>query len=253
MRFKTWLRIALLASAAVSMMGCSYISGLFPDKQKQYRYSTELPDLEVPPDLVGPKVDGRLSDEAIQPDEAYSAVKGKTKIATAEGKKPAKKKRKRLNDASVAQAEKAEEGSMIELNETYAEAWNDVSRALGRLKVEVYDQNRTDGVFYVYYGGEPPKKDEETGIWDTVASVFNVERDIAKEYRVKLVDKEDFTFIKVLDQDDKPLSDGPAFELLQRLHKKLLTLDQPEPEGEAAKKAEEAEKRETEKGSGEKP
>ena len=253
MSHKTWLRLAVLVGAAVSMTGCSYISSLFPDKQKQYRYSSELPDLEVPPDLVGSKVDGKLAEGETQPDEAVSAVKGKTKMApTDSSSKPKKKKRKSLSDNSVTLAESSENTSLIELNEPYAEAWNDVSRALGRLKVEIYDQNRTDGVFYVYYGGEPPKKPEETGIWDTVVSVFNVEKDKAQEYRVKLEDKEDFTFIKVLDQDDKPLSDGPAFDLLKRLHQKLTTLDQPEPEGEAGKRAEEAEKSQSEKSGGEK-
>ena len=253
MRFNMWLRIALLTGAAVSVTGCSYIGSLFPDKQKQYRYNTELPDLEVPPDLVGSKVDGKLAQEDDRADESGSQAKDSTKLAPAASSgKPKKKKRKHLNDSSVTMAESAESNSLIELNEPFAEAWNDVSRALGRLKIEVYDQNRTDGVFYVYYGGEPPKKQEETGVWDTVVSVFNVEKDKAKEYRIKLEDKEDFTFIKVLDQDSNPLSTGPAFELLERLHKKLLTLDQPEPEGEAAKRADEAEKQQNEKG-GEKP
>ena len=254
MRLNMWMRLAVLAGAAVSMAGCSYIGSLFPDKQKQYRYSSELPDLEIPPDLVGSKVDGKLAEGETQPGEVVSAVNGKMKMEPAGSSgKPKKKKRKPLSDSSVTMAESLENTSLIELNEPYAEAWNDVSRALGRMKVEIFDQNRTDGVFYVYYGGQPPKKEEETSVWDTVVSVFNVEKDTAKEYRVKLEDKEDFTFIKILDQDDKPLSDGPAFELLKRLHQKLTTLDQPEPEGEEAKRAEEAEKSKTEKSGAEKP
>lgn len=249
MRFHMWLRLALLAGVAVSMSGCSFIGGLFPDKQKQYRYSSELPDLEVPPDLGGSKVGGKLAEDEGRPDEAVSSAAGKTKLApTGSSGKSAKKKRKHLNDSSVTLAESSENASLIELNEPYAEAWNDVSRALGRMKIEIFDQNRTDGVFFVYYGGQPPKKDEEAGVWDTVVSVFDVEKDRAKEYRVKLEDKEDFTFIKVLDQSDSPQSTGPGFDLLSRLHKKLMTLDQPEPEGEEGKRAEEAEKRQNENG-----
>jgi len=231
------------------------MSGLFPDKQKQYRYTTELPDLEIPPDLVGSKVDGKLAESDTQPDEVVSAVQGKTKLeptgSPSSGKSGKKKKRKHLDDNSVTLAESMENTSLIELNEPYAEAWNDVSRALGRLKIEVFDQNRTDGVFYVYYGGQPPKKEEEASVWDTVVSVFDVQKDTAKEYRVKLEGKDDFTFIKILDQDDKELSEGPAFDLLKRLHEKLMNLDQPEPEGEEGKKAAEAEKRKTEKGGAE--
>jgi uncharacterized lipoprotein len=122
--------------------------------------------------------------------------------------------------------------ALIEVSEPFPAAWNDVSLALGRLKIEITDQNRSDGVFYVYYGGVAPKKDsEETSMWDDVTSVFSTEKDKAKEYRVKLEDKDTATFVKVLDEEGKGVSEGPGLELLKRIHKKLTTLDQPEPAG----------------------
>lgn len=249
MRVMRWLRLGLLAGALVSVTGCSYIGSLFPDKQKQYRYSTELPDLEIPPDLVGSKTDEAIAESEEGNNSSVSYVQGKTKLSeSGTPGKPPKKKRKRLKDSSaVALAENSENVSLIELNEPFAEAWNDVGRALGRLKIEIFDQNRTDGVYYVYYGGVPPKKDDDQGFMDSIASVFSPDKDQAKEYRIKLEDKEEFTFIKVLDQQDNERSTGDAFELLSRLHKKLLNLDQPEPEGEAAKKADEAERQQNEK------
>ncbi len=254
MRLNSWFRVALFVGVAISLTACSYIASLFPDKQKQYRYSSELPDLEVPPDLVGSKISGKGADDVPIPDkprrEVADKVSSASKDAKASSSPPPAKKRKSVkhSDSSVTLADSGDNAALIEVSEPYAEAWNDVSRALGRLKVEVTDQNRADGVFYVYYGGEPPKKPEETSIWDDVKAVFNVEKDKAKEYRVKLEDKDDFTFVRVFDQDDKGISEGPGLDLLKRLHKKLITLDQPEPEGEEGRKAAEAEKKETEKG-----
>jgi uncharacterized lipoprotein len=104
-----------------------------------------------------------------------------------------------------------------------------VGRALGRLKIEVTDQNRSDGTYYVYYGGKSPKKKEgDTSFWEDMTSVFSTEKDQAKEYHVKLDDKEKVTNVYVLDQDGKGVSEGQGLELLKRLHKKLITLDQPD-------------------------
>ncbi|MFM8330858.1 MAG: outer membrane protein assembly factor BamC [Candidatus Methylumidiphilus sp.] len=223
MRLYSWFRLTLLAGAAVALSACSYIADLFPDKQKEYRYSSELPDLEVPPDL------GAVAAAAKEPKVAEASDDSKP---AAEDQPKAKKKRKaaKPKDAEATLAESADNAALIEVSEPFPEAWNDVSRALGRLKIEISDQNRSDGVFYVYYGGEAPKKEEDKGFWDDVGTVFNIEPDKAQEYRVKLEDREDFTFIRIYDADNKAISDGKGLELLKRLHKKLITLNQPEPE-----------------------
>src|SRR5512137_952665 len=49
--------LAVLCGAAL-VGGCSTISGWFPDKHKQYQYSTEIPPLEIPPDLTTSTIDG---------------------------------------------------------------------------------------------------------------------------------------------------------------------------------------------------
>ena len=244
MRLNPWLRAILFAAAAVSLTACSYIAGLFPDKQKAYRYSSELPDLEVPPDLSASKL--AAASKAAGPadiEPAEAPAKGRP---PADGQPHADKRAPVKHESNPTLAESLENAALIELHERYPEAWNDVSRALGRMRVEITDQNRSDGVFYVYYGGQAPQKPEDTGIWDSVTSLFGGDKDAAKEYRVKLEAKADFTFIHVFDPDGKAVSEGPGLDLLKRLHKKLTTLDQPEPEGEEGRKAADAEKKATE-------
>jgi uncharacterized lipoprotein len=248
MRLNSWFRVAVIAGAAVSLTACSYIASLFPDKQKQYRYSSELPDLEIPPDLIGSKV-GNSRDEI--PDIPV-ADSGKGKPAVdANGQPQAVKRAPVKHSSNPTLAQNVEDAALIELHEPYAEAWNDVSRALGRMKVEITDQNRSDGMFYVYYGGETPQKPEETSLFDDIKTMFGFNDDKAQEYRIKLEAKDAFTFIHVFDTDGKAVSGGPGFELLKRLHKKLTTLDQPEPEGEEGRRAAEAEKKATENPSSE--
>ncbi len=45
--------ITLLISSAVlsSLSACSYVKSLFPDKEKDYQYTTEIPPLTLPADL----------------------------------------------------------------------------------------------------------------------------------------------------------------------------------------------------------
>ncbi len=256
MRLNSWFRAVLLASTFFSLTACSYLTSLFPDKQKQYRYSTELPDLEIPPDLSTGGAEGK---EAASPSKATrrqdvqsTASVDKTEAAARpratpaeSASRPATKKRKPVkhNDSSVTLAESMENVAMIEMQEPYDEAWNDVSRALGRLKIEITDQNRSDGMYYVYYGGEKPKKPEEMSLWEDVVSIFSSEKDMAKEYRIKLDEKDEVTYIRILDQNEHAVSEGPGLDLLKRLHRKLMTLDQTEPEGEETKQSEEAEKK----------
>lgn len=241
MRLFSLLKTALLGSVIVALPACSMIGDMFPDKQKNYRYSSELPDLEIPPDLDSPSDDSNKIGSSKQThslqdtysaNDATSNTDAKTKSAKADTSTQSKgKKHKPVshNDNNVTLAQNLENAALIEIQEPYEEAWNDVGRALGRLKLEISDQNQSDGVYYVYYGGVPPKKPgEETSFWDDVGSLFSSDADQAKEYRIKLEDKDSTTNVYVMDQEGKAISDGAGLGLLKRLHKKLITLDQPD-------------------------
>jgi uncharacterized lipoprotein len=237
------LRPLLLAGLSCALAGCGYIAGLFPDKQKQYRYSTELPPLEIPPDLTGSTIEGRddgdhaersrqtretVDDSA--PPKTDEREQPRKEVSRAAGRQPAKSA---VPKTSLAQNQ--EDAPLIEVEAPFAETWNDVSRALGRLEVELTDQNRSDGVFYVYYGGDTPHpKDGETSFWQDVKSLFGA-GEKAGEYRVKLEESGDYTHVFVLDAAGKAVTEGRGFELLKRLNDALVRLDQPEPENEQEK------------------
>ena len=242
MRLISCIRTAFLGVVAIALIGCSVVSGLFPDKQKNYRYSSELPDLEIPPDMnapgsepdssslakSSPSTQGRNS---VADNNAGNAA-SQSKSATTDNSGQAKgRKRKPVkhNDDNVTLAQNMENAALIEIQEPIDEAWNDVGRAIGRLKIEISDQNRSDGLYYVYYGGVSPKKPgADTSFWEDVGSVFSSDKDQAQEFRIKLEDKDATTNVYIMDQEGKAISEGLGLELLKKLHNKLITLDQPD-------------------------
>jgi outer membrane protein assembly factor BamC len=248
-RFKPFFRGVLVAVLVTSLSACSYVASLFPDKQKQYRYSSEIPDLEIPPDLTSSTIEGarQAKKETAVEDEAGSTYAGRAsgeEEAGASGSGRGEDGETPPESSSASATEKPAKSSsapgttlaqgtddvpLIEIDEPFAEAWNDTGRALGRLELEVSDQNRSDGVFYVYYGGDV-KKYKDRGLLGDLVELFTGNDDQSQEFRIKLEEKGSFTNISVLDQSGKAVSEGLGFDLLQRLNEKLQTLDKPEPE-----------------------
>ncbi|NJD05767.1 MAG: outer membrane protein assembly factor BamC [Methylococcaceae bacterium] len=223
--------IGLVMVAALS--GCSFIAGLFPDKQKQYRYSTDLPPLEIPPDLSSGTIEG--AKVASRGDGPTPAEKDKeeerSEVAASddtEATKPQADKRSRSpKPASTTLAQNSQDAPLIEIEESFAQAWNDVHRALGRLEVEVTDRNRSEGVFFVNYGGTgKSKKDEETGLWADIKSVFSGSDSDGQSFKVVLEEGESVTTISVRDSSDKIAGDGAGLQLLKQLNDKLKSLDE---------------------------
>jgi len=217
-------RAVILVSSVLALSGCSFVGSLFPDKQKQYKYSSEIPALEIPPDLQASTIEG--GDDRSSADEARSRPDRRSSSASG---KPSETDEPSSGSQAVL-AQNSDDVPLIELEAPYAEAWNDVDKALGRLRLEVSDRNRSDGVYYVYFSDEN-KSYEDRGLLGDLGSFFSGSGTPAKEYRIKLEDRSDLTVIYVLDQDDKPQAEGPGFELLKRLHQTLQSLGEPqEPE-----------------------
>lgn len=212
------LRAVILISSALVLSGCSFISGLFPDKQKQYKYSSEIPPLEIPPDLHASTIE-RADDRSAGEEEERSDRDGSSAEKRTGTQEPS-------NGPPATLAQNSDDIPLIELEGPYAEAWNDIDKALGRLKLEVSDRNRSDGVYYVYFSGDD-KPYEDRGLLADLASFFSGSETPVKEYRVKLESRRDVTVVYVLDQEGKPQTEGPGFELLKRLHQTLQSLEEP--------------------------
>jgi outer membrane protein assembly factor BamC len=234
----------MLLSASAFLNGCSTVSDWFPDKQKQYQYSTEIPALEIPPDLTASTIEGATRSRrrpvptpeksapeesaAKEPDavEIGEAPENEEQAAETQTETPRPVTRPKSTAESTL-AQSSDNVPLIEIEAPFEIAWNDVAKALGRLELEVSDRNRSDKVYFVYYGGDN-KPYEDGGFFGDVVEMFEGREEPAKEYRVKLEDRGQATLVYILDSENKPQTAGPGFELLTRLHETLKSLSESE-------------------------
>jgi outer membrane protein assembly factor BamC len=228
---RRFVEISLSLLIALALSSCSSIARLFPDKQKQYQFSSDIPPLEIPPDLTATSIEDPAtkntgdasgvnytdyvenSRKAPEPEEP---LKESEPAASAEA--PGK------GGAPSQLAEKDKEAAHIEVHAPFPVAWNQVAKALGRLEIEITDQNRSDRTYFVYYREKATPKTEDGGFFSDIASIFKREvKD--QEFRVQLEDRGEETSVYVLDTEGKPQSDGAGFTLLQALHHELAAAD----------------------------
>lgn len=212
MRIGFWLPPLVLG-------GCSMIADLFPDKQKQYQYHSEIPALEVPPDLSISTVTGSKWRRPAEGEETGAANAAASPVTKSSGES---------GDSSQAiLAQNTEDVPLIEISAPFADAWSQVGRALGRMKIEVSDQNRSDGIYYVYYGGSRAKAQSQD-MWDDIKGLFAGDSDGSKEYRLKLEEHKTGTRtgtdVFLFDDQGEPIRQGPPLDLLKKLHRELQTM-----------------------------
>ena len=50
--------LLIASSTLINISGCSYVKSLFPDKEKDYQFTTEIPPLILPDDLKKSQIPG---------------------------------------------------------------------------------------------------------------------------------------------------------------------------------------------------
>jgi outer membrane protein assembly factor BamC len=217
----------ILLGTTTLLAGCGTVAGWFPDKQKQYQYSTEIPSLEVPPDLTSSTIEGAAARRGVPEagesmDEREAPVAGEAPEEESAGERESSRPaaRKSKSQAVPTLAQSTDDVPLIEVEAPFEIAWVEVAKALGRLELEITDQNRSDGVYYVYYGGDR-KPYEDRGFFGDIAEMFGGGEEPSKEYRIKLEEKGKVTMIYILDSENRPQTSGHGFDLLKRLHQTL--------------------------------
>jgi uncharacterized lipoprotein len=210
---------------AFALIGCETVARLFPDKQKQYQYSSEIPPLEVPPDLSSSTIDEAVRKKETETGEAPSDEQPSAaeKAAAADESKPAASapSKRRRSSATPTLAQSSDNIPLIEIDGSFEVAWVAVAKALSRMELEISDQNRSDGVYYVYYGSDR-KPYEDRGFLGDLAELLGSASEPAREYRVKVESRAATTcLVYVLDTENKPQTEGAGLDLLKRLNDAL--------------------------------
>lgn len=224
MNIKTGLLI-IAATALLNVSGCSYVKTLFPDKEKDYQYTTEIPLLILPEDLKKSHIPGLtaatpsaapISSNTTTPVEETAAT------APATNESPAPASTTEIEPAlpniaiTVERIKVTEAENRLRINVPFINAWRMVNKALSRKALEVTERNQEAKQFTVQYDpDEQTPKDES--YWDEVVFMFKGIQSNEQTYLLKLEENNQQTDITVTDKDQQLLSDAASVKLLTLL------------------------------------
>jgi len=206
---KLKITISLFVVIGLSGTGCSRIKGYFPDKEKDYQLTSEIPALVVPADLT---------DNAIQNNAKIDANVPVIKNTASDNKASESDQKKEMIYVDL--VEYSGGATRIRIEDTIERIWRTVGKALSHHSIEITNRNELERVYYVQY--DPDFKEVEDGsLWDEALFIFGSDPANEKEFKVRLAENGSLTEIIVLDSNDLPLSKGPGLKLLNLLYKTI--------------------------------
>ncbi len=216
------IRLFFLVAVLANVTACSYIKTWFPDKEKDYQFTTEIPPLILPPDLAGDaiaKIPTATSDEKSDRTAAAPTADSVDEVPTytpsntsSEIASTAERKSIQIDIIDAEQGSKR-----LRIATPTATAWRLLGKALSRKSIEVTNRNQEEGIFQIQYS--PTKQDVEDGsFWDEI--IFAVKGfDVSEQaYVLKLVEANQQSEVILLDNEQKPVTDQAGFNLLKHLH-----------------------------------
>jgi outer membrane protein assembly factor BamC len=217
MNFTAYVR-TLVTLLLITLSACSYIKSLFPDKEKDYQYTAEIPPLHLPDDLKKKPATPLLEPKSLDNTASVknSAIDKKI-VETEPVSEPVTKNEEPAAPVVIEAVEKSENISVelirfndgenrLRLGVEKPRAWRLVSKALSRKSIEVTNRNQDDGFFVVQYDPNEQKV-EDGSLWDEAKFIFRGFQGSEKEYFIKLEELDRKTEVIVLDKEQHPLPD----------------------------------------------
>lgn len=255
MKIKRPLFFSLVVLSQLS--ACGYIKSLFPDKEKDYQYTTEIPALVIPPDLGNNDVlkpaaamppsstdntdaSTPVSDTAPAPNPATDAVAqnkaeppvtitpltnepviADTPIDEA-NRAPTASPAVKHEPIPVELVQSAAGAGHLHLGVPFDKAWRAVDKALSRKSIEVTSRNKPEKQFNVHYDADE-KKLEDGSLWDEMFFLFKGFQGNEQKFLIKLVENNQQTDVLILDEQQQPSSAPGALHLLKLLLETIKT------------------------------
>jgi outer membrane protein assembly factor BamC len=210
---KNKIRLIIIAAVLVNISACTYIKNLFPDKEKDYQFTTEIPPLVLPPDLSGEataKVPAAPAAEASNTEASESAASSvsPTEIVPAIDRK----------SIQVELLDSEQGSKRLHIGAPVAIAWRMVGKALSRNSIEVTKRSQEDRLFHVQF--EPDKlrvEDEDESFLDEIVFFFEGFEVSEQAYVLKLEGNDQQTDVIITDKDQQPATDRLSFRLMTLL------------------------------------
>jgi len=198
------------------LSACSYVQSLFPDKERDYQFTTEIPSLVLPPDLNRSANAAVAAPVPAKEPEAEVVAGGSATEEAASSTEPAEAEPSVDQKTIQVELVKSEQGeNRLRIGAPLAQAWRIVGKALSRKSMEVTQRLQAENSFVVQYNPNEEKVEDDS-IWDELKFMFGGFEPGDKEYVVELQDiDEQVTEVLVTGKEKQSSAgDGAGLKLL---------------------------------------
>jgi len=210
---------------ASGLCGCSTIQSWFPDKEKDYQFTSELAPLVIPPDLMHKaKTPSRV---AALPLSAEKIPLEKTpELPTSAEKKPIINRQPvnsdtiPLNRDDIQLTRSEDKTSQFTLNVPYERAFRIVGKAISRSGIEVLERSEAEKTIKIQITQAPATPVEQSFLDETL-SMFDIFEADEKIYVIEFSENNDKTAATLLSSNLKPLTQNNA--VFMRLYDSIQT------------------------------
>jgi outer membrane protein assembly factor BamC len=212
---KLSFQVSFIVCVFIGISGCSTLQSWFPDKEKDYQFTTELPPLVIPNDLVQKiSVPAKKITPIANSIEATTPKKLATKklesviekIAAVENRPTLTDAETELNRNEIQVSLTHENAPTLNLNVPLVRAWRIVGKALSRSGIEVTNRGQDSGQIYIQF--VEAKQQPEKSLWDNTISVFNPFSENEQSYILQFHEANLKTSVTVLTPELQTINDG---------------------------------------------
>ncbi len=196
---------------ALSLSACGAIKSYFPDKEKDYQLTSEIPELTIPAGLThaGSQTIQQINTRPSIPDQEIPVAEHEHSVDS-----------EKKSAVLVELVEYSGGATRIRIEETLQRTWRIVGKALSGNAIEITKRNEYQSVYSVQY--DPNFKNVDDGsLWDEVLFIFGNDPANEQEYKIMLAENGMLTEIIVLDKNDIPQYKGNGLKLLNLLYKTI--------------------------------
>jgi outer membrane protein assembly factor BamC len=237
-------QLLILINILVGLSGCSYVQSLFPDKERDYQYTTEIPLINYPAELRKNQTEAAGS-LASSVDAPAASVTGSNENSSLESNtekseldnsqenppEPQPVPDSKASNTQVITADESERDtvssvevikyddgeSRLRLGSGFSKSWRVVNKALSRNTIEVTERNSDKAHIKIQYDPDE-KKAKDGSLLDEIAFIFKGIDTNDREFVLKIEELGDKTDVIVLNEEHLPmLNDEGALRLLKML------------------------------------
>lgn len=220
MKSTNFLRLVFTGALVSLMPACSYVKSWFPDKERDYQFTTEIPELVIPDDLKRKTLAAPPAAAVVPKAEPVAAatpqpVPTKSEEAVAQARPPTESVRPAETSVPAPRPAATANVSSLQIDQSAQQAWWLVGKALSRQKLEVVERNVDKRYFFVKYDPNAIKPDDGSFL-DEINFLFGDDPSREQEYRIS-VNELDAQSAEVTVQDEAgtTLSNDVATSLLR--------------------------------------